>query len=331
MAGVTTISDMVLYNAEFHTGIAEGVAQNLDALNAGAQGTIVIVPNEHRGDYKKESFWKKQTLIGRRDDTSSSAATAITMDQDETVSVKVKRRAGPVDITYDSLANVESSTAEAARLFGKNLGEQKMEDMLNTGILALEAALEGAASSIGLSITAESTKTVNPDALNRVIAKFGDRANRLRAWVMHSKPNFDVVGNLISSAVTGLTDLVTIQGAIPALLGRSAVVSDVPALHDANGSATDTYNTLCLVAGALEITESDPEVMLIQDVTGLDNLVRRFQAEYSYTIKIKGFSYDFSASTAGRNPDDTALGTSANWTQVATSIKDLAGVRLVSQ
>jgi hypothetical protein len=326
---ITTISNMKVYNAEFHTGLSESVAQAIDVINGGSANTIRVVANAHRGDYKKESFWTKMDLVTRRNDTSTSAANIVTMPQSETIAVKVKRKVGPVRVYRDALVNVEADLAAAARIFGAQMGEQKIQDMLNTGLLAAEAAIANQAA-LNLDITGETTKTASTSALNRVLAKFGDRAQRVRAFAMHSKPNFDVVGGLLTDKVTGLTDVLTIQGAIPAMMGRLALVSDAPALTDLNGSLADTYNTLGLVESAIVLEESDPELFVIDETVGLENLAYTFQAEYSYTISVRGFAWNIGMG-GGRNPDDATIGTGSNWTKVATSDKDLAGVRLVTQ
>jgi hypothetical protein len=58
-------------------------------------------------------------------------------------------------------------------------------------------------------------------------------------------------------------------------------------------------------------------------------LVVRVQAEYAYSLGIKGFKYD--VANGGANPDATAVGTASNWDKVATDKKDLAGVILKCQ
>jgi hypothetical protein len=316
-----------VYDLEFHTALAERVTQNISVINAGARGTILIAPGEHRGDYKKQTFFQFQQLINRRVDTSISAGAVSPMPNLEQVAVKVKRRA-QMEITHDSLRNVEADLALASRVFGERVAEQKVQDMLNTGLLACESALAGV-SAVNLDITGETTKTASPAALNRTLAKFGDAAGRVRAFAMHSKPDFDVRGSILAQNTTGITDVVTINGGIPAYLGRVALVTDAPALTDANGSLADTYNTLGLTEAAIMLEESDREVFAYELVTGLENLVHRFQVEYSYTIGIKGFTWGPASPT--RNPDNTAIGAAGNWDKIVTSDKDLAGVRLLTQ
>ena len=59
---------------------------------------------------------------------------------------------------------------------------------------------------------------------------------------------------------------------------------------------------------------------------GDENLVRTYQAEWSYNIGVKGFAWD--KATGGKSPNDAALFTSANWNRIMTDKKDLAGVLL---
>jgi hypothetical protein len=63
-------------------------------------------------------------------------------------------------------------------------------------------------------------------------------------------------------------------------------------------------------------------------VTGIENIARRWQAEYAYNVEVKGFKWDVGV---GVNPTDANLGASSSWDQVASDDKQTAGVRLVSQ
>ena len=220
------------------------------------------------------------------------------------------------------------SEADASRAFGELAASRKLKDMLNTGLIALEAAIEGN-SAMNLDITSESTKTATRDAANRCLGLFGDSRNDIVCWVAHSHVNTAIVGEAITANVTGLSDIASIQGAIPAWLGRPVIVTDAGALTDANASLTDTYNTLGLVAGAVSIEESEESSFATEIVTGLENLARRFQAEYAYNVSVKGFQWD--VTNGAINPTDAALGTTTNWDQVAYDDKLTAGVRLVTQ
>lgn len=322
-------TDMVIYQEEFQTGLVEKVTQFLQVFNEATRGAIRLVPNALKGHYSKGAFFKDvANLVTRRDISSTAAATDLAMTQDEVISVKLNRKIGPVSQTLDAIKKAGLTEAEASRVFGALAGERKMRDMLNSGLIALETAIQ-AVTAMNLDITGETLKTAHTKALARALAKFGDAGQDIVCWVSHSKPHSDVLIGLIDDKVTGLADIVTIQGAIPAFLGRPAIVTDSPALLDLNGSLTDTYNTLGLVQDALTVEESEDESFVTEIVTGLENLSRRWQAEYAYNVKVKGHKWD--VTNGGINPNDATLGTTTNWDKVASDDKLTSGVRLVTQ
>jgi len=322
-------SDMVIYQAEFQSGLVEGLNQNVALFNEGTRGAIQLVPAALKGYYGKAAFFKDvASLVTRRDITSTSTVTDLAMTQDEAISVKLNRKIGPVAQTLDAIKKAGLTEAQASFAFGQLAASRKMKDMVNTALVAAEAAIQGN-TPMNLDITGESTKTASTSALVRTLAKMGDMAGDIVCWIGHSKPYYDILNGMISDKVTGLADIVTIQGGIPATLGRGFVVVDAPALTDANGSLTDTYNTLGLVAGAVVVTESEQDVFATELVTGIENIARRWQAEYAYNVEVKGFKWDIG--NGGVNPTDGTLGTTTNWDQVAYDDKLTAGVRLVTQ
>lgn len=321
-------SDFVIYQAEFQSGLVEGLNQNVALFNEQTRGAIQLIPNALKGHYGKAAFFEDvATLVTRRDITSTASVTDLAMTQDEEISVKINRKIGPVAQTLDAIKKAGLTEAQASFAFGQLAASRKMQDMINTALIAGEAAIQGNIA-MNLDITGESTKTMTTSALVRTAAKFGDMAGDIVCWVGHSKAYFDLLNGMISDKVTGISDLITIQGGIPATLGRSFVITDAAALTDANGSATDTYNTLGLVQGAIVVEESEPDSFATEIVTGLENLARRWQSEYAYNVKVKGFKYNTSG---GINPSDATLGTTTNWVQVAYDDKLTAGVRLRTQ
>lgn len=323
-----TYQDMAIYQAEFQTGLAERISQNVNAFNASSNGAIRLVPRALRGHYGKDAFFKEiGSLVARRDIASVAAVSDLKMTQDEVISVKINRRIGPVAQTLDAIKKAGLTEAEASRAFGVFAADAKFKDMLNTALIAVERAIQDN-TAMNLTITGESTKTISTETLVRTLAKFGDMAGSIVAWVGHSKPFYDLTRSLVLGTATGVADAVTVNGPIQASLGRPFIVTDAPALTDANGSAADTYNTLGLVRDAVVIEESEEETFWTDIVSGNVNLLRRFQAEYAYNVSVKGFKYDVAV---GVNPTDANLGASGSWDQVATDDKQTAGVRLVSQ
>jgi hypothetical protein len=323
-----THADLVIYQAEFQTGLVERLSQNIAAFNAATRNAIQLRPNALKGHYGKEAFFKTIAgLVTRRVISSVAAVSSTKFAESEVISVKIDRKVGPVEHAVGALFKAGLSEADASRAFGQLAADAKMADMLNTGLIAVERAIQDN-TAMNLNITSESTKTASALALIRTLAKFGDASAAIICWVGHSKPYHDILAGMAASGVTGLADAVQIFGATPQTAGRPFVMTDAPALTDANGSAADTYNTLGLVEGGLIVEESEPDVMLTELVGGKEQITRRWQSEFSYNIKVKGFKYDTSV---GVSPTDVNLGASSSWDQVATDDKQTAGVRLVTQ
>ena len=91
-----------------------------------------------------------------------------------------------------------------------------------------------------------------------------------------------------------------------------------------NSPDLNDYYTLGLVAGGVEVENSEEQEIMVQDVTGLENLVVRYQGEYAYNLGVKGFKWDVANGAA--NPSTSTLGTGTNWDTVFSSLKDRAGV-----
>lgn len=319
-------SDFKVYEPEFYGGMTEAVAQFTAAFNGASQNAIRLVARELKGHYEKESFLEDISgLITRRDITAVTTATDTAMTQDEFVSVKINRKIGPVAQTIDAWRKIGADAREMSFKLGQMIGERQMKDYLNTGLIGVEAALEGQTALV-TDKTGASPDTLTHGHLVSALAKMGDNAGAVVAWVMHSKPYFDLVGQAITDKIFGVAN-VTIIGGNVATLGRPTIITDAPALTDANGSAADSYNVLGLVAGGLTVTESEGREIVSEVVTGLENLVLRVQGEYAFNVGCKGFKWD--VTNGGANPSDSTLGTTTNWDKAATSDKHLAGVRLV--
>ena len=200
-------------------------------------------------------------------------------------------------------------------------------------LLAASAASFGAAAALEsqTALTQDSSSaSITHSLINKAFAKRGDKAGEIVSVAMHSVPYFDLITQALTDKVpSDIGGGAIAVGSVP-IFGRAALVSDSAALTDANGSAADTYNSLGLVPGAIQISQSEPETIVGADlVTGLHNLVYRFQAEWAYNVKIKGFQWD--VGNGGANPTDANVGTTTNWDQIDTSDKTLAGVLLVNK
>lgn len=316
-------SDLKVYEPEFYGGVAEAIARQVNVFNAASAGAIRLVPQAHVGNYLKESFFKDVSgLVSRRDTTSVSAATDLALTQDENIAVKLNRKIGPVAQTIDAFRKVGKDMGEISFVLGQMVGERKALEMLDSAVTALVPAI-GAVNNVDKS--GGSPTTITHGYLVNQLALLGDQASLVRAFLMHSKQYFDLVGQAITDKVTEVAGAVIYSGNV-ATLGKPTIVTDSAPLFIAG--TPNKYACLALVEGAATVIESEAEQIVSEVVTGLENLVIRVQGEYAYSLQLKGFKWD--VANGGANPAAAAVGTASNWDQVATSAKHIAGARLLT-
>lgn len=315
-------SDLSIYHQQFHAGTMQRQAQMIDGIVEGSRGAIVVGFNRLPGDYAYKAIFDNLDDVARRDLTSTSGQTATAMTEDQEISVKINRKLPLRSHTVSAFKNQGMDPDLFFLMAGQNYAELKAKDMLNTGILACEAALQATANT-----NDDSGSTIAHSRLNGTFQKFGDHSQNITTLVMHSNQHHGLIGQTLTDKIDGVASITIFEGST-AYLGRRAVVTDAAALLDANGSLTDTYNTLCLVPSAIMIEESEPDTVYLDPlVGGKENIVMEYQAEFAYNITIKGFKWD--VSNGGANPTDATLGTQSNWDLWAGDTKQTAGARLV--
>ncbi|KAF1711067.1 hypothetical protein CSC70_03830 [Pseudoxanthomonas kalamensis DSM 18571] len=315
----------------FQSGYSEVIAQAVDKFNAGSNGTIRLTSNRKPGDYDYAAFFKNAGgLVSRQDQTSVAIASGIKLSQDEYAAIKLNRKIGPVEWTRSAFLKPGLSQDAIRVAAGEQVAKDVLADMLNNAIRAGRAALSGNAAN---KFTVPTNGTMATTSLVSGLALYGDAASRIDAWVMHSKVAFDLLQYQIAPSNNG--DVVAntaVVAASPLTLNRPIIVTDSDALAVTTGSGTAAvtdYFTLGLSADALRVEDTEEEHVVIQEVTGLEQLLIRMQGEFAYNVGIKGFTWD--VSNGGKNPSDSALGTSDYWDKVFTSHKDLAGVVIQSR
>jgi hypothetical protein len=323
-----TKSDFKIYHEEFFGGMSEVVQQNSNVFNAASSNAIRLVPRMLKGDYDKESFFKAiETLVSRRDPTSTAAADVQKLEQGELQGVKLNRKIGPAEQTMDAFKKIQVDPREFSFILGQQAGEEALRDYVNTGALSVSTAIQAMSPTMVVNVTGETDKSLSAQYLIRAMAKMGDRAQRIRAWVMHSKPWFDLMEGQVSDKVTNISDVV-IYGGSPGTLGRPVIVTDSPYLVNyqtvTSGPAGDNYIVLGLTEDAVVMNQSEEESILSDVLLGKENIVMQYQGEYAYNIRVKGFSFANSL-----NPTAAALGTTGNWTYQMHDARLGPGVGLV--
>lgn len=324
-------TNMKIYQEYLKSRAAETLQQQAGVFNAAVNNAIMLSTTEKAGDYEYESFFKDISgLVSRRDNTSTSAATKLSMLQDELVRVKLSRKIGPVDMYHDAFKKAYGrfSPTEFSGILGGQIAVAQQLDMANSVLLAARAAVV-TANSGALMYTVPSSGTLTTAGLVNGLAKMGDRSDRVVAWVMHSKVYFDLVLQQIAANIDGLSNF-NVRTGTPVTLNRPVFVTDSASLKITSGSpAVTDYYTLGLVQGAAmaEVTETND--IVLDTVTGGEMLLQRLQGEFAYNVGLKGFKYD--VGSGGANPNATALGTGTNWDKAATDDKSLTGIVVKSR
>jgi hypothetical protein len=323
----TLASDLKVYQEQFFGGMTETLQQAADVMNEASRGAIAMSTEKMKGDYEQESFFKTlPTLITRQDITSAAAATALKLTQDELVRVKLHRKIGPVEVTRKAFHQIGEDPELAFFILGQQTAQAAMENMLNGGLLATRVALANQAA-VTNDVTGATVKTCTHTNLMRALQKFGDKSQRIVAWVMHSTNYFDLgvdgVENQIDSIAADIIKVMNVPG-----MGRPFILTDSPSLI-ITADTPDSYFVLSLTEAGLQMIVTEDQYITTEEVTGLEQIVNRIQGEWAFNVGVKGFKWD--TTNGGVNPDDTALGTGTNWDIVSTSPKDLAGVILKCQ
>ncbi len=316
----TFAPDLVIDNELVRLGIVETIEQNVDGFNQASNGTIILTSRMIENDFADESFIKalsQAQLVQRRDYTADTSVTPEKLVEDAVNTVKLSRRYGPFQTTYDAWNRSNRSVETFSLAIGKQLGIAITADMLNTLLSAGRAALETVGTVVG-----DGSQVFDYSNIVDGLAQMGDKAGRVELLVMHSNTYFSVVDKGLSmNALDSVGGMTIREGGIYSM-GLPVLVTDSPAL-DLLGDGSQ-YGVLGLTSEALKAIESDETIMKALDVLLGENIKRVLQGEGSYNIGVKGCKFD----TQFPNPDDTQLSTAANWSYLFSDVKSGPGFLL---
>lgn len=321
MAG--TITDFKIYDREFFGGMNEVLQQDTNVFNEASRGALRLVTRDIRGEFERESFMQRiSNNISHRDPSSTSAVSSNKMEQDEMIGPKINRRIGPNEMTIDSFKKIGQSPEVFSFFYGQQTAEDVLADYVNTGLLAVRTAIENIGDDAVFDVTKKADSQLRTEYLLGGLRKFGDRANRIVAWVMHSAPFYDLVENQTLEKVTNVSDVVIFGGA-PGTYNRPVIVTDSEALLDDTDENNIEYFVLGLTADAVEVAQSEDDAIWSDPQTGRENLAILIQGEYAFNVRAKGCAYSGTA-----NPTDAALGNTENWDFVMHDVKLAPGVMI---
>lgn len=305
----------------FQSGFSEVLTQQADVFNERSRSALQLRTNRKHGDFDFAAFFQNATLISRLDPEAAGAATAVALSQDTDVGVKLTRMIGPVEWSRQAFlkAGLDQDAFRVAA--GRQSAVESLIEMVDAGLLGTVSALRGQAAAV----SDTGATTLNTTELVSGLELFGDRADRIVAWVMHSKSAFDLLKFQVDPANNGdvIANRAVISGS-PATLNRPIIVSDSDALFEDGATSGRDHFVLGLTEGGLVIEDTEEEFATVEEITGqAKGIVMRLQGEYAYNLHVKGFKWD--TANGGKNPQEAALGTSTNWDPTRQSVKDFAG------
>ncbi len=313
------LDNMVVFNKYVMPTVYETLAQEYQKFNAASGGTIRLSAEGFEGNYDQESFYSSLAAAQRRVNRNGAngSATATNLAQLQKNGVKVAGGIGPIRYEPSQMTWLQKPTTEGIEIASRAFAELIMLDQLNTAIAAGIAAIGGDTNRVN---DVSGSANISYAALNQSHAIFGDRSSALRAEIMDGATFHTLIGNNLGNAET-LFRAENVR--VVDILGKLVVVTDAPALQIDGTNAV----VMSLVPGAIDVTGASDVITNIDTTNGNQRIETTLQADYSFGLHVKGFSWDIA--NGGSSPDDSALTDSANWDAVGSAanvIKDGAGV-----
>lgn len=320
------LNNLQVFNDWVYRTFTEVIAQQVDLFNAATRGAISLGAGSNTGDYSEAAYFGLIAgLVRRRDPYASGAVSSVPLAQLLETHVKVAAGTPPVEMNPSQYEWINMNPEVAGAALGQQLAKATLADMLNNSVAAAIAAIANQASNTndvtGAADPADDPNFVN---LNNTQAKLGDYSGNLVAWVMHSTVLHALYGNALTNAQQlfsyGTVNVTTDPW------GRPLIMSDIPATVVAG--SPNVYRTLGLVEGAIMVERNSDFTENWDTRNGDENILRTYQAEWSWQLGLKGFTWD--KTSGGKAPTNAELATAANWDKIATSSKDLLGVVMIS-
>ena len=312
------LTNMVVFIDNVRELVFEKLGQQIEKFNVASNNTLQLSSDGFSGDFFERSFYNSLASSRRRVDryAANSTVSATALSQSKAVEVKVAGGFGPIIFEPSQMTWINSNPAEALNVISNSMVEAILADQLNSAIAALVAAISNQASA---KKDVSATAGISQIALNATDALFGDSSMMLSARIMRGATYHKLIGQNLTNAETLFNSgTVTVVN----ILGKPIVVTDAPALR-----VTGTPNkeiVLTLVSGAMVIGGTSDLVTNVDTSNGKDRIETTLQGDYSFTMKMLGYSWD--VANGGKSPTDAEIATGTNWDLYVTNIKYSAGV-----
>jgi hypothetical protein len=321
------LSDIKVYNREVYDMRTELLNEQIELFNSATNGGIMLRTvgrEKNQGSFNSSTFWKKLTTVRRRNAAAMTAISDVVMTMGEDVSVKVAAGSNrllyePGDMDWIGGKNRDATIAA----FAKQLAKEHFSDFLKAAFASYIAATGNVAAVLNnvTAVTGVGGMTT-PETLLDTKYLFGDATDRIVCWVMTAAAAKSYIkNNMTNTAKLFVWNNVSVLSDVG---GTPIIVTDLlPVL-----SAPVRYNILGLTAGGIVIEQNDDYAEATETITGKQQIQYAYQNQWSFNLGLAGYAWNKTG--GGASPTDAALGTASNWPQVATDIKDLAGVMLRS-
>ncbi len=308
-------SDMAAVNTIIQKATIETVAQEVDKFNAASNGAIVLSVDGFAGDFYKQNSFASLAAAQRRVDryAANGTVTPTALAQITETSVKIAGGFGPVILEPSQMTYIMEDPVAAIEEISKQASTLIIQDQLNSAIAGAVAAI----GNNGVTVTNTIATNITQVGLNGAHALFGDRSQALIAQVMSGAAYHSLIGEALTNTayLFSAGDVRVID-----ILGKPVIVTDAPALTE---SANIGF-VLSLVASGLVVNNTADFISNISTTNGNERIESTFQADYTFGLGVKGYTWD--EVNGGKSPTDAEIATGTNWDQVATSDKDTAGV-----
>jgi hypothetical protein len=315
------LSNMQVFDDFIMPATIISLDQQIAAFNEASGGAIALSSEGFTGDFMRESFFASLAAARRRVDryAANDAVAATNLAELKRTKVKVAGGFGPVAFEPAQLTWLQRPTQQGVQAAATAFAELLVQDQLNSAIAALCAAIANNTAT-RIDVT---TAGMSYGAINSAHALFGDMSGQIVTNVMTG----EVAHKLVGDNLTNGTRLFTASNVqVIDILGKRVVITDAPALTVAGSPAK--LRVLGLVPGAATVEGASDVISNAETSNGKLRIETTFQVDYSFTLGLKGYSWD--DANGGKSPTDVELATGTNWDKVAQFDKMTAGVMAIA-
>ena len=346
----SNLNNLKVFSDFAYTEKNETERQQTELFNERTRGALTMSTDASGGDFMHSMFLKKIASISDIASPYTDAAVGLTLpEQVDETQVKYGIVSKQIQLDEHSIQWINESPEEFGVKVGEQVAKRNMQLKLNAICAALVACIGGARD--GTTNIPGSTLTVNKirefegdddrfsptiDAMLEAQGIFGDAQQDIICWVMNGKTwtayareNAKNNQELFTYQTLNVTE--DTRG-VPIVVTDSSALSFDANLETADSSGTrkdvEVQSILGLTAGA-GMTFNQGDYRQVMDTSTDRTWIRdTWKAQETVRLGCKGYAYQVGAANANKGPTEAQLGMADRWAQVASDIKDTAGVLL---